>query len=87
MLVGDPEQATNRDAIGTKIKVRAGKKTQFFETKRGQAFLGSHDPRLHIGLGAHEGPVTLEITWPNGDKITRTVEKVDREITIRQDGE
>ncbi|MCZ6786186.1 MAG: CRTAC1 family protein [Planctomycetota bacterium] len=87
VFVGDPEQKTNRDAIGTRITVVAGKKKQFFETKRGQAFLGSHDPRLHIGLGAHTGPVTLEITWPNGAKATRTIENVDREITIRQTGE
>mgnify|MGYP002525983236 CR=1 FL=1 len=27
-----------------------------------------NDPYLHFGLGAHEGPVTLEIRWPDGRK-------------------
>jgi hypothetical protein len=83
-LVGNPKKKTNLEAIGTKLKVKAGRRTRFLETKRGQGFLGCHDPRVHIGLGKYEGPVEVEITWPNGDKETRTIEEVDRVVEFRQ---
>ncbi|MGH7163699.1 MAG: CRTAC1 family protein, partial [Planctomycetota bacterium] len=81
-LVGDPARKVNRDAIGSKVWVRAGGRSQFFETKRGQGFLGCHDPRLHVGLGGHAGPVAVEITWPNGETSTHDVPAPDREVLI-----
>ena len=83
-LVGNVEKRTSRDAIGTRIRLQAGDRTQHRETKRGQGFLGCHDPRVHFGLGDYTGPVTLEITWPNGDRETRTVDGVDRVVEVRQ---
>jgi hypothetical protein len=83
-LRGDPAKKVNLDAVGTKIRVCFGSRRQFFETKRGQSFLGSHDPRLLVGLGAHEGPVRLEITWPDGEKAVKEIEGVDREVTVER---
>jgi len=83
-FVGDPKKKTNRDAVGTKFWASAGGWRHFHELKRGQSFLSCHDPRFLLGLGDRTGPVTLEITWPNGDRETRTIEAVDREVTIAQ---
>ncbi|MHC4550824.1 MAG: CRTAC1 family protein [Planctomycetota bacterium] len=84
-LVGNVEKKTTLEAIGTRILVRAGDHTQLYETKRGQGFLGCHDPRVHVGLGKHAGPVTLEVTWPNGDEAEFTVDQVDQVVEIRQE--
>ena len=51
--------------------------------KRGQGFLGCHDPRVHVGLGSHTGAVALHVTWPDGRETDHMVEGVDREVTIR----
>ncbi|MHC4163497.1 MAG: CRTAC1 family protein [Planctomycetota bacterium] len=83
-LVGNVKKKTTLEAIGTKLRVQAGDRTRHMETKRGRGFLGCHDPRIHIGLGDHDGPVALEITWPNGDKETRTMDQVDRVVEVRQ---
>jgi hypothetical protein len=83
-LVGNPRKKTILEAIGTKLRVQYGDRTRHLEAKRGQGFLGCHDPRLHLGLGAHDGPVTVEITWPNGDREKRTLDQVDRVVEIRQ---
>jgi len=84
-LVGNVAKRTNRDAIGSRVVVRGGDHVQHFEILRGQGFLGCNDPRLHVGLGGHAGPVEVEITWPNGEKTKRTIEKTDREVRVEQD--
>jgi len=84
LLAGNIGKRTNRDAVGSRVRVTAGGRTQHFETKRGQGFLGCYDPRLHVGLGPNTGPVEVEITWPNGDTTRHTVDAVDRVVTIEQ---
>ncbi len=36
--------------------------------------MSSSDRRLHFGLGAEKGPLTLEIRWPGG--ATQTIKDV-----------
>jgi hypothetical protein len=83
-LVGNVARKSNRDAVGSWVKVTAGGRTQHFETKRGQGFLGSYDPRLNVGLGPNTGPVDVEITWPDGETTKETLASVDREVVIEQ---
>jgi hypothetical protein len=83
-LVGNVLKRSNRDAVGSRVRVTAGGRTQHFETKRGEGFLGSHDPRVHVGLGASTGPVDVQITWPNGDTTTHKLDSVDRAVRIEQ---
>ncbi len=82
-LEGDPLKKCNRDGIGCKVIVRAGTLVQHIEVKRGQGWLGCHDPRLHVGLGAFSGEVTLEVTWTGGDVSKHTV-PANTFQTIRQ---
>jgi len=83
-LLGNVAKRSNRDAIGSRLRVTAGGKTQHLEAKRGQGFLGNFDPRLHVGLGGNTGPVDIEITWPNGETTRTTVDAVDRVVEIAQ---
>jgi hypothetical protein len=82
-LTGNVERKSNREAIGSHIWVKHGGRKQFFETKRGQGFLGCNDPRIHVGLGK-DTSAEIEITWPNGDKSTHRIDTVDRVVEIRQ---
>ena len=75
---------SNRDAIGTRITVQAGKLAQFSEVRAGGSYLSQNDTRLHFGLGAASQLDAAEVRWPNGkvenlgklaaDKIYKVVE-------------
>ena len=83
-LTGNVEKKSNREAIGSHIWVKHGGRKQFFETKRGQGFLGCNDPRIHVGLGK-DTTAEVEITWPNGEKSAHRIDAVDRVVEIKQD--
>ena len=83
-LTGNVAKRSNRDAVGSRVRVTAGETTQHFETKRGEGFLGNHDPRLHVGLGRNSGPVDVEVTWPNGETTKHRIDAVDRVVPIAQ---
>jgi hypothetical protein len=61
--------ASNRDAIGAKLTLRAGDRTLTRWVTGGGSFLASHDRRVVFGLGAAR-PGELEIRWPSG-KVQR----------------
>ena len=64
-LVG---KSSNRDAIGAKIVVHAGKRMLTRWITGGGSFLSSHDKRVLVGLGGL-GDVKAadgEIRWPHG---------------------
>ena len=75
---------SNRDGIGSKVKVSAGGVTQVAEAKGGMSYQASHDPRLHFGLGNAARVEALEITWPSGaiDRITNV--PADRYVVIKE---
>lgn len=52
--------------IGGRVIVRAGSRTITLPVTAGGSYLSSRDPRLFVGLGAHRGPVSVEIHWPSG---------------------
>jgi enediyne biosynthesis protein E4 len=59
---------SNRDAIGAKITLLAGKRRMVRWITGGSSYLSSHDKRVLFGLGPHEnsGTVTAVIRWPSG---------------------
>ena len=83
-LVGDPAKKVTRDALHAKLKVTGSFGTQYRQVARGRGFLGSCDPRLHIGLGPKPGKVVIEVEWPNGDKQRVETDQLDRLIEIQQ---
>lgn len=56
---------SNRSAIGAKVRVIAGAKTQRGEVRGGGSYLSQHDLRLHFGLGSAT-EVDLQVRWPSG---------------------
>lgn len=73
----------NRDAIGTRVRLRAGKLSLLAEVNGGNGYSGQSTTRLHFGLGAAEKIDSLEILWPGGG-VQRADVPINRLTTIRQ---
>ncbi len=58
---------SNRGAVGARITVTAGSRSQIEEIKAGSSYLSTNDPRLHFGLGADVSMDKVEVRWPNGN--------------------
>ena len=75
---------SNRDGIGTKVRVIAGGLTQYDEVRSGGSYLSSSDLRLHFGLGAAAKIDRLELTWPSGQKGIVENPPVDHILVVRE---
>lgn len=73
---------SNRGAIGARLRVTAGGRTQVAALRAGESYLSSNDPRLHFGLGSAKKAV-VEVTWPSGARQTVT-SAANRELQIRE---
>jgi hypothetical protein len=75
---------SNRDGIGTRIKLVAGTKTWYEQCKGGTSYLSACDLRLHFGLGDSRQADLIEVHWPSG-KIDRfTNVQSNRILTIKE---
>jgi enediyne biosynthesis protein E4 len=57
---------SNRDGFGSQIILTAGGRQWYVDASCPAAFLGSSDPRVHVGLGTADRVETIEIRWPSG---------------------
>ncbi len=62
-LTGD---RVNRDAIGTRVEVRAGGDRWVRELQAGGGFLSQSSKWLHFGVGGHERLDEVVVRWPDG---------------------
>jgi hypothetical protein len=61
---------TNRDAIGARVRVKAGNRTFIDEVRSGSSFISNNDMRIHFGLGSATKIDWIEVRWPSG--VTET---------------
>ena len=66
---------SNRDGIGTVVKLTAGGETQSEMMRSGSSYLSASELVLTFGLSAHERAENIEIRWPSGqvDKLANVV--------------
>src|SRR5205807_8354303 len=57
---------SNRDGIGAKITIRAGKRTLVDEVRSGSSYISQSDMRVHFGLGAVTKIDSVQVRWPSG---------------------
>jgi len=57
---------SNRDGIGARITVRAGKKLFVDEVRSGSSYVSNSDMRVHFGLGKETRIDSVEVRWPSG---------------------
>jgi hypothetical protein len=67
-----------RTAIGGRVTVTAGGRTQFREVMGVNGYLSQGDPRAHFGLGEATKADRVEIRWPDGRGETFTDLPADR---------
>jgi len=56
---------SNRQGIGARLILETDNGRQVRESKAGDSYVSSSDPRIHFGLGT-AAPRRLEIRWPSG---------------------
>lgn len=77
--------AASRDAIGAKVLVTAGGKTQLRAQNGGVHFeFGQNHQRLHFGLGSNTTVQELRVIWPSGPETVITNVPADRLMRITQ---
>jgi len=74
---------SNRSAIGSRVLVHYGGKTQSQAVVSQSSFYSSNDPRLHFGLGA-VATVDIDVHWPNGSKETYKGIAARQLVTFRE---
>ncbi len=57
---------SNRDGIGARVTLFAGKNRQMDEVRSGGSYISQNDFRLHFGLGESSRVDLIEIRWPSG---------------------
>jgi hypothetical protein len=81
LLVG---VTSNRSAIGGRVTVRYGDRTQTQEVTAQSSFYSANDRRLHFGLGPATS-ASLAIRWPNGG--AETIPHVDaNQLVVVKEG-
>jgi hypothetical protein len=75
---------SNRDGIGSVLKLTSEGVVQVDQSKGGTSYMSASDPRIHFGLGKRSKIDSLQITWPSGrvDKLTSV--PVDAIIAVKE---
>jgi enediyne biosynthesis protein E4 len=76
--------ASNRDAVGAKVKLTAGDLRQYDHVRAGGSFLSGNDLRLHFGLGQRPTIDSIEIQWPSGKTDRLPGIKANQILTVRE---
>jgi hypothetical protein len=74
---------SNRSAIGARVVVRHGGRTQAQEVTAQSSFYSANDRRLHFGLGAITS-AELAVRWPTGATETIGAVQADQLVVIRE---
>jgi enediyne biosynthesis protein E4 len=76
----------NRDAIGAKIRLKAGGLTQLREINAGASYLSFNSPEAEFGLGQQSTVDWVEVTWLGGKTERFDNVGVNRRIVITEGG-
>jgi hypothetical protein len=74
----------NADAIGARVLVTTGARTQRRDVKAGSGYLSQHDLRQHFGLGGATTAERLEVRWPSGRLETVRDIAANQIVTIEE---
>jgi hypothetical protein len=75
---------SNRDAMGARLRLKAGGLSQIREIAGGGSYLSQSDLRAHFGLGRTTRADSLEIVWPSGLRQTFRNIAADRFYAIEE---
>ena len=75
---------SNRDGLGTKIKITTSQGSQFNHATTAVGYNSSSDKRVHFGLGSAAVIDKVELTWPSGVRQVLTNVKADQVLTVTE---
>ncbi len=75
---------SNRDAIGSMIKLTIGEISQTKWKMSNTGYLSQSDYRIHFGIGDNTQVDKIEIRWPTGKIHTLKNVKVNQTITVKE---
>jgi hypothetical protein len=75
---------SNRSAIGTRVKVTSGGRSQIREVMSGSSYYSQNDLRLHFGLGKAEQADAIELAWPSGLKESLRAVAANQLVVIEE---
>lgn len=75
---------SNRDAVGTRVKLAAGNLVLYQQKKGGMSYQSAQDPRLHFGLGGRRAIDSLQIDWPSGATTRLEAIPADQIISVQE---
>lgn len=78
--------ASNRDAIGARVVVRAGGVAQLRTQDNGMHDRAQSFRRLHFGLGPHTHADSIVVEWPSGRTQTLTDVAANQIVEVVEDG-
>ena len=77
---------SNRDGLGTKVKITTSQGSQYNETTTAVGYNSASDKRVHFGVGPASTVDSIELTWPSGIKQVMKNVKVDQVLTVTESG-
>jgi hypothetical protein len=77
-------KAPNLDAVGARVWLTAGGRTQLREIHAGGSYLGQRDRRLLFGLGSASRVEKVRVRWSGGQEQTYGELEIQRYHTLRQ---
>jgi hypothetical protein len=77
---------SNRDGLGTKVKIATGLGSQYNEATTTVGYNSSSDKRVHFGLGSAGVIDSIELSWPSGIKQVLKNVKPDQILTVTESG-
>ena len=75
---------SNRDGLGTKIKITTSLGTQYNQSSTAGSYNSSNDKRVHFGLGSAALIDSIELTWPSGTRQELKNVKADQILTVTE---
>ncbi|HEX6463762.1 MAG TPA: CRTAC1 family protein [Vicinamibacterales bacterium] len=76
--------ASNRDAIGARVRCVTGSVQQWQEVRGGGSYMSQNDFRVHFGLASATRVDRIDVRWPNGREETWESLDVDRFHTLKE---
>ena len=75
---------SNRDGLGSVLKLTSEGFTQIKQAKGGMSYMSANDPRIHFGLGKRKSIDSLQITWPSGAVDNLSKLPMNQIITVKE---
>jgi enediyne biosynthesis protein E4 len=75
---------SNRDGLGTKVKITTTLGSQYNEATTAVSYNSASDKRVHFGLGSAAVVDSIELVWPSGTRQLLKNVKADQVLTVTE---